>query len=94
MFAMLLGNVDLNPMVQAEFQVAPVTGISVLGVLFMAMLVVGVMALGVAAVVGILMFCLRGGKKGNELKEIITNQQTQIDDLKRELEEIKQKLKE
>ena len=89
---MLLGNVDLNPMVAAEIQVAPVPGVPVFGVLFIVMLVMGLMVLGIAAVVGILVFCLRGGKKGNESKEIITNQQTQIDNLKRELEEIKQKL--
>jgi len=88
---MLLGNVDLNPMVVAEIQAAPVTAVPVFGMLFIVMLVIGLMALGIVAVVGILVFCLRG-KKGNELKEIITRQQTQIDELKRELEEVKQKL--
>ncbi|MCL2711105.1 MAG: hypothetical protein FWE95_09520 [Planctomycetaceae bacterium] len=94
MFAALLGNInpiDVPMEMEMSFASSGVTAVPAFGLLFVVMLVLGFMVLGIVAVVGILIFCLRG-KQGKELKQTIADQQTQIEDLKRELAEIKPKL--
>jgi len=83
LLAMLIGNI--NSMVAEP--VVPEPAVLVAFVL----LVMVFMALCFAVVVWIIVAFLRR-KSGNELKQTITNQQTQIDDLKRKIEEMERKL--
>ena len=86
MFAMLFGNI--NPMVEME-SMGAVRSFMVLPIVFVIMLL---MALVFAAVVCLIVWLCRRGSSDNGLKQTITEQQTKIDDLKRELEEVKRKL--
>jgi len=93
MFATLVGNID--PVVVQEAFVTPepvAMGVGILSVIVGLFLMVSFMILVVAAVVWVIMLICRRGSSDNELKQTIATQQTQIDTLTRELEEVKRKL--
>ena len=93
MFAMLLGNI--NPIVEHDAvfaQGVQSVGVNVTGTLVVLAVMMLFMALVVCGVVCLIVWLCRRGSSDNGLKQTITEQQTQIDDMKRELEEVKRKL--
>ena len=93
MFAMLFANFDPLVVQEARFAAEASEPTMLLSVVFIVMLLMGLAVLGgVVAVVCLIVWLCRRGSSDNGLKQTITEQQTQIDDMKRELEEVKRKL--